>query len=288
MSHVFLEASKSIDPEKEWSMSYLTSIENCYGELHSHDFFELLLMLEGNLINEVNGIETILSKGSLVFFRPDDLHQLRQYKDTNCQFINLTFLGKTVDDLWNYMGEDLKASKFIASGIPPCLTLTENHLNEVKSKINRLNTIPSTSKQLSRTALRTMLVEFYFIYLPLVWQEAGYKLPRWLERLCEDIRQEDNFKTGLEAMVHLSGRNHSYLCRTFKRYFKITPTEYINLIRLDYAENLLLNTDISITEICYETGFGSLSHFYSLFEQRYGQTPLKYRKKFWNSTHRWT
>jgi AraC family transcriptional regulator, dual regulator of chb operon len=288
MNSVFLQAATQIDLEKEWGLTYLTSIENCYTELHHHDFYEILLITHGKLINEVNVSEILLEKCSLVFFRPEDLHRLRQYKDEDCQFINLTFLSKTVEELWNYMGEDLKSSKFTFSKFPLNLTLSESQLNKIMEDFNHLNTISCSNKKLSRTTFRMILVDMFFKYLPQLDQKNKQKLHSWIYKLCEDIKKTDISDLRVEELLRLSGRNHSYLCRSFKKYFNITPTEYINQIRLDYAENLLLNSDISIMGICYEAGFENVSHFYKLFSERYQLSPLKYRKKYWNSIHRWT
>jgi AraC-type DNA-binding domain-containing proteins len=288
MNPVLIQSALHIDQEKEWGMSYLTSVENCYKELHYHDFYELLLITQGKIINDVNGSETILEKGSLVYLRPRDTHQLKQYGKEGCQFINLTFLDKTTRELWNYMGEDLDSSLFNCSRLPLCLVLSENQLNEIIGKLHHLNTISGSNKKLSRSILRMMLVELFFKYLPLVWQESGNKLPGWLNKLCEEIKQQEIYNLSVKTMLYLTGKNHSYLCRAFKKYLSTTPTGYINRIRLNYAENLLLNSDISIAQICFETGFESLSHFYNLFEQRYLLSPLKYRKKYWSSIHRWS
>jgi AraC family transcriptional regulator, dual regulator of chb operon len=145
--------------------------------------------------------------------------------------------------------------------------LTESQLNEISGKFIKLNTIPSSLKKLSRTALWMILVKFYFKYLPQLWQVFDRRLPNWLYKLCGDIIKKETCELDVDELLHLSGKNHSYLCRTFRKYLNLTPTQCINQIRLDYAENFLMNTDLSITGICYETGFKSLSHFYNLLEQ---------------------
>ena len=69
----------------------------------------------------------------------------------------------------------------------------------------------------------------------------------------------------------------AHLCRVFKTLTKSTLSEYINFVRILRAEQLLLNTDKLILEICEETGFSSVSYFAKVFKEKNGITPKKYR-----------
>lgn len=69
----------------------------------------------------------------------------------------------------------------------------------------------------------------------------------------------------------------THLCRLFKTLTKSTLSEYINYVRILHAEQLLLNTDKLILEICEETGFSSVSYFAKVFKGKNGITPKKYR-----------
>ena len=55
----------------------------------------------------------------------------------------------------------------------------------------------------------------------------------------------------------------------------------MNRARADYAARLLSGSDLTITQIAYQCGFGSLSGFFPAFRRFYGETPLEYRR-----THR--
>ena len=59
----------------------------------------------------------------------------------------------------------------------------------------------------------------------------------------------------------------------FKALTKSTLSEYINYVRILHAEQLLLNTDKLVLEICEETGFSSVSYFAKVFKEKNGITP---------------
>lgn len=79
-------------------------------------------------------------------------------------------------------------------------------------------------------------------------------------------------------MYEISGKSREHLSRSLKNYYGVTPSEFIADLRLEYAVNLLLTSNLSVTDICFESGFENLSWFYKQFRQKYGETPADYRK----------
>jgi AraC family transcriptional regulator len=68
-----------------------------------------------------------------------------------------------------------------------------------------------------------------------------------------------------------------HFSRIFKQFTHQSPYQYLMDVRLKHAAMLLRNTSLSITEICFSSGFNSFSHFISTFTRRYGQSPSKFR-----------
>lgn len=93
---------------------------------------------------------------------------------------------------------------------------------------------------------------------------------------------ESNFKEqiSLEGLSERFNLNKCYLCQLFKRHLGITLISYLNLIRLKYSMELLLNTDMPITTISYECGFGSQNYYSSIFKKYNSLSPLEYRKNY--------
>lgn len=70
-----------------------------------------------------------------------------------------------------------------------------------------------------------------------------------------------------------------YFCKIFKRETGMSFTEYLSSVRIEKAKNLLLNRELQISEIGYEVGFQSLTHFNRVFKKRVGQSPSEYRNR---------
>ena len=77
----------------------------------------------------------------------------------------------------------------------------------------------------------------------------------------------------------LSGRSLSTFHRDFKRYNDITPKQYLLDLKLEYANNLLKNSDKSVSEVSSEVGYENVSHFIKAFKKKYNTTPKQLSKK---------
>ena len=87
------------------------------------------------------------------------------------------------------------------------------------------------------------------------------------------LEPDFNIKSLCECM-HIS---HTHLCRIFKKYENCTIIEYITKIKMDYAKNLLSNTNYSIFKISTMCGYDSYEHFLRLFKKLHNCSPSEYR-----------
>ncbi|AKJ63675.1 helix-turn-helix domain-containing protein [Kiritimatiella glycovorans] len=74
-----------------------------------------------------------------------------------------------------------------------------------------------------------------------------------------------------------------YAMRIFKQSCGMTIHEYLVLQRMNTARHLLTTTDRNVTDIAFESGFGSVSRFYDAFSSAHGCTPGEYRRRFLNA-----
>ena len=88
-------------------------------------------------------------------------------------------------------------------------------------------------------------------------------------RLCEPISLHDMSRVAYLSAFHFN--------RVFHQITGLPPAKFISAMRLDEAKRLLLNTNQSITDICFEVGYNSLSTFTRRFNQRVGLGPREFR-----------
>ena len=83
----------------------------------------------------------------------------------------------------------------------------------------------------------------------------------------------------IEEYAKLANRSVSSFKRDFQSLFKTTPGKWLMDMKLKRAKRLLLETDNSVGDIAFDSGFENATHFCRLFKQKTGITPLEYRKK---------
>lgn len=83
----------------------------------------------------------------------------------------------------------------------------------------------------------------------------------------------------IDDLTRISSISESHYRRKFKEYFNTSPAEYINLVRIDHACELLARTDEKIEDIAIQTGFQTLGSFTRNFKKLVGELPKDWRKK---------
>ena len=91
--------------------------------------------------------------------------------------------------------------------------------------------------------------------------------------IAEHLTEPLELKT-VASQAHLSS---CYFCKRFKEATGFTFTAYVARVRVEAAKHLLVNPQARISEVAFEVGFQSLTHFNRVFRQLTGQSPTRYR-----------
>lgn len=111
---------------------------------------------------------------------------------------------------------------------------------------------------------------FYFQFLQLKRKER--------KSITEVIEENIFNPVSLNDLAYLSGRSLSAFKREFKEIYNTSPLHYIRNRRLDKAKELLTHTSLSVTDVCFSTGFENASHFSKVFKERFGISPSLHKK----------
>ncbi len=82
----------------------------------------------------------------------------------------------------------------------------------------------------------------------------------------------------LKRLADLVNMAEGSLCRFFKMNVGVSIFDYLNRIKVEFACNLLMNHNMNMVDVCYDSGFNNLSHFNKQFRKHAGVTPSEYRK----------
>ena len=110
---------------------------------------------------------------------------------------------------------------------------------------------------------------------------AGATIPESLWRARELIDTHYAQPLDLAELARTANFSRYHFLRAFRRAFHATPHEYLTRKRIERAKELLAQSELTITEICFEVGFESLGSFSTLFHKVVGWSPSIYRARAW-------
>lgn len=272
---------ENIDTNVGYYYHYVSGADDFFFP-HYHDYYEIFITVSGIVTHWINGVTCELPEGSLVFIRPDDVHGYlyNTPQSVKTSYINFAFTRETAAQLFEYLKDSFPCESLLSAETSPYIILSDAEKKRLIRQISELNTVDLQDKKALRLRSKVLLADIFARFFYNVDSEMQESVPLWLSHLLRNMEYSENFTVGLERMLQLSGKSREHLSRSMKKYVGITPSEYINNLRINYASNLLINTDSPIIDICYNCGFLNLSYFYKTFKNKYGISPKKFRQQY--------
>jgi AraC family cel operon transcriptional repressor len=242
---------------------------------HTHDFYEIFVVTAGRVLHEIRGQADALPAGSAMFIRPRDAHRFGAVDREPYEFVNIPFTPAAFRAAIAYLDAAEPAEALCARAEPPAAALDAEALGAFLRDARGSAQSPDRERAL-RALLARLMVDF-FLRRELAPSPAR---PDWMRALLAELERPANLRRGVAGLRDKSGLSPSYLCRAFKKYLGVTPTDHVNRMRLDYAKYLLKYTNRSVLDIAMECGYDNLSHFYHLFTRAESAAPAAFRRAF--------
>lgn len=240
--------------------------------LHGHQHFIMTLITRGSGIQTLNGKEIPFGVGDLFLLSPTDFH------------CNTLTLGKTFDYYRLCFSYELLDARLSGLFSPDKLPL-HLHLNEDSAALaNNLFALLADESENGQAriahkvclqALAEQLLILVLRQLPTT-QAASPSTP--INRALGYVHTHFHEPICVADAAAFAGYTPNYFNFCFRSQMGIPFGEYLRNLRLGYAENLLRASNLPVTEIAFESGFGSLSHFSRSFREKYGCAPQEYRR----------
>ena len=160
--------------------------------------------------------------------------------------------------------------------------LEEQGLDVDREKVRDayFNTPVMSSKKLgSMTHLLSIFADHLSIKGNQIILQQNHAEPPVITKAKQYIEEHHSEEISLGQVAGAVHTSTFYFCKLFKRVTGINFTEFVARLRTEKAKSLLLNPNLRISEIAYEVGFQSLTHFNRVFKKIMGQSPTDYRRR---------
>jgi AraC-like DNA-binding protein/ligand-binding sensor protein len=101
--------------------------------------------------------------------------------------------------------------------------------------------------------------------------------PSSIARARQFILENRGEELSLATVAKAANMSSYYFCKTFKKATGLNFTDYLARVRIEKAKELLLNPNARVSEIVFEVGFQSITHFNRIFKRHVGKSPTEYR-----------
>lgn len=231
---------------------------------HTHDHHELVYFITGDGSTKISQQRFPYHANHFSFCSAGTIHD--EVDPNDCEILLAAFLFEA-------------PSIHLEEGVFPD---SNNELLHLMWKLRRLSLTPSPYQSvLLESCLADILVRVAMIQNPQTdlapANEDNHRI-NW-DKVIETIDAQFHNEVDFYQIAASHHYSYSRFRQLFTQHFSAAPHEYLTLRRLEHAILLLKQTNLTITEIAYQSGFNSSSTFSTAFMKHYALPPKEYRKR---------
>jgi AraC-like DNA-binding protein len=253
---------------------------------HTHNFLELVYTADGECMHYINGKAFKVLRGDLLFINYGETHSFDALTHMEAynfllkpEFISENLIdSENVNDIFLALlpesAEELQSSK------TSCVHFSGSDRMEIERSLDAIISELKDNKQCVSLVVNAYVRLIFAKLIRQLLQNTGDRRPNiFTDELLKYL--DENFTTPitLESIAEHCFYNPAYLGRVFKAVHGKSIKDYIRVKRMEYAMQLLCETDLPIEEIYARVGYCGKAQFYKNFKEYYGETPRKFRSR---------
>jgi AraC-type DNA-binding domain-containing proteins len=256
---------------------------NEYYPNHWHTPLEIIMPVKSNYTAICSDIEFNLKEGDVLLINPGVVHSLPATP------VGERFIFQADFSLLH----NIKELESTLSIIAPALVITEENFPSIHSRIeNIMYAIKEeyfSNAPLIEASIYAKLIDMFVLigreYTTKadMFHVTNTKQREYTEKflsLCNYINENCTKDLTLDEVADLAGFSKYHFTRLFRQFTGVSFYKYLNQKKIAIAENLLIDPDISVTEVALRSGFSSLSAFIRMFKIIKSCTPTEFRNMY--------
>lgn len=260
-------------------------------QLHSHEYLEFFYVMEGEYHQKILGTEYIFHPGEFCLIDKNCLHQeildenectIVFFGITNAMFTSISDHHTAPGDIASFLHMALLEQKSLQQFLmfrprePKIVKDMENTLLSILCELTRHDiATPLICRGLLTRVFQILGSQYEF---SLSKQQRRRMNLILLNQITDFMKLHLNH-ISIQMLTKEFHFHEDYFNRLLKSQTGMTYTEYLQMLRLERAEQLLSETDCTIEQIAEEVGYHNKGYFYRIFVERSGCTPAQYRRK---------
>jgi len=242
--------------------------------LHYHDYFELLVLEDGDISYVCESSVYIPKRGDVIIIPPGKFHMSKINSEKTHYKRHVFYL---YPDAFDGLGHRILFDFLtrIDGGVILSLPNSDELLNNLTKLANAL----SRDSELDRAEALGIIIQAFCLLnkKDIKYGNESEKLP---ENVLEIGRYIDTHFAEINSVNDVAEHffySREYVSKLFKKHFNTTILDYVHKRRIAKSRELIAD-GVPIIEVCSEVGFGSLSTFIRVFRSITDMTPSEYRK----------
>ncbi len=246
---------------------------------HNHpDDYQLQLVYDGRATIIIDNVTYHAGPNSIFFIRRGSTHEFSVDTEGGMKTLELKFeaSGEEAERLISYISTSLddKDGQFFS--------LFSNIVTEGYQKLFSYKEL-SNALLLSVLSLMARRSRSLTPYPKIEQTERKVYQSKLMQDVTEFIGKNIDRKYTLPELASECGYNKDYLYRMIKKETGLTAIQFVNKVKYDQAKKLIQHTELSLSEIAWNLGFGSLQYFSRFFKEQSGIPPSEYMQKVRNT-----
>lgn len=265
---------------------------------HKHEYIEIVYVISGNAIHEIDGNIYKVKRGDLFIINMNTPHMFKYEENSKQPFVayDLMFTPEFFDSsISGYHPLDALHNSFMFHALfnerkefPPFFSITGNEYISFGELFNKIYKEYTECKKGYREIIRAYLLQLIITIFRMEdasAKQAGTPCNKQIvDFIINYIDENYNSKISINRLAKTVYLNPDYLGRIFRDSTGTTITNYIQKVRIKHVCSLLSSTQNSIIDIAHSCGFDDMKFFYSVFKKHMDLLPGEYRKHIKNNS----
>ncbi len=249
---------------------------------HVHEAIEIIYMNKGSVKVSIDGVKTSIYPGDIALFRSRSIHDIWTEDEVDNDYYVLKLLPRVLYNLSRNEGGSSFSLRFIVCNPAHKNVWRKAEVEGSDAELGLKRLIASLDKKKKKTTV-SKIISALMVF------DGLYSLDNYTEDKTALLNENlyhaifyvnEHYAEAISAEQISDKLNMSQ--SSFSRGFKIATgqsfKDYLNTVRTNRAEELLLTTELSVKDVAVRCGYNNISHFISVYRKYKGKTPLAERK----------